>query len=530
MVVACATSCQRSQPASPEAKLAFESVIPKPSSAVVAGESFIIKAESKVVAGQDKEVQAIAEYLVKEIQKDYGIPLPVASEGGDDEGTIRLNLKNESALGDEGYKLVITPDHIDIDAQKPAGLFYGVQTLRQLLPVKHNASDTQLMIAAGTITDKPEYGWRGSMLDVARHFFTVEEIKRYIDYISMYKMNILHLHLTDDQGWRIEIKSWPELTKVGGSTEVGGGKGGFYTQEQYKDIVQYAQQRYVTIVPEIDLPGHINSALASYPTLLLPASSVKVRREPASSPNAKDKPVPGTLYTGIEVGFSTLTFQKEETFKFVDDVLRELAAITPGPYLHVGGDEAAATKKEDYIAFINKFTEMVKAHGKKMIGWEEIAQGNINDNVIAQHWHSADYAKLATGKGAKLILSPSRKCYLDMQYDSTSKLGLHWAAYIEVDSSYLWDPATLIPGISKSDVVGVEAPLWSETIADLHDIEYLLFPRLPGIAEIGWTSATLRSWPEYKVRLARQAPRWHAEDINFYASPKVDWEVADVKK
>src|SRR5690606_28329108 len=224
-----------------------------------------------------------------------------------------------------------------------------------------------------------------------------------------------------------------------GQSEVGGGKGGFDTQEQYKEIVAYAQSRFITIVPEIDLPGHINAALVSYPDELLPGPPLK------AEPGAK-KPVAGQPHYGMEVGFSTLSLKKEMTFKFVNDVIREISEMTPGPYFHVGGDEAAVTPKPDYIAFVNQFREIVRANGKTMIGWEEIAQADLDSTNIAQFWHSRSYAKMAADKGARLIFSPSTKVYLDMQYDSTSRIGLHWAAYIEVDSSYQWDPATLVPG------------------------------------------------------------------------------------
>src|SRR5690606_18923241 len=236
----------------------------------------------------------------------------------------------------------------------------------------------------------------------------------------------------------------------------------------YADIVAYAQDHYITIVPEIDMPGHTNAALASYselndgPSIRLEAGS-PVNPAESNNPALSMKPVAGKLYTGVEVGFSTLHFKKEITLKFVEDVVREIASMTPGPYMHIGGDEAAVTKKEDYIQFINQFKTIVESHGKKMVGWEEIAQGDIDDNVMLQYWHAEKYAKMAVDKGAKLILSPSKKVYLDMQYDSTSRIGLHWAAYIEVDSSYQWDPATYINGVSAEHIAGVEAPLWTET-------------------------------------------------------------------
>ncbi|MDZ7650233.1 MAG: family 20 glycosylhydrolase [Cytophagales bacterium] len=292
----------------------------------------------------------------------------------------------DEELGDEGYELSIAEDHIQLKANKPAGVFRAVQTLAQLVPMQGGATGYVGRIATGTIRDYPMYEWRGSMLDVARHFFSVEDVKRYIDLISYYKMNVLHLHLSDDQGWRIEIKSWPNLTVHGGSTQVGGGKGGYYTQEQYKEILTYAHSRYITVVPEIDLPGHINSALASYGELIL-ALRLPVEGRyngPQSSAGILGgKRKPTELYTGIEVGWSTLQFGKPSTMKFIDDVIREISEITPGAYMHIGGDEAHATKKEDYIKFVNHFTEVVKANGMQMIGWEEIAQGNIDGNAIA---------------------------------------------------------------------------------------------------------------------------------------------------
>jgi hexosaminidase len=511
-------ACSESRPTSPEAKLAFERVIPKPISADATGKTFLITENTTIVADTSStELRDVSNYLVENLKAITGFSLNVSAK--EEDGAIVLILQGGSpSLGDEGYELQIEENQMRIIANKSAGVFYGIQTLRQIIADRDDkASPNEWEIATGTITDYPEYAWRGSMLDVARHFFPAEDVKRYIDLLSYYKINILHLHLSDDQGWRIEIKSWPNLTAIGGQTQVGGGKGGFYTQEQYKEIVAYAQSRFITIVPEIDLPGHINAALVSYPDELLPGPPIKLEA------GEKPRPIAGKPHYGIEVGFSTLSLKKESTFKFVNDVIREIAAITPGPYFHAGGDEAQVTKKQDYIAFVNRFKEIVKANGKIMIGWEEIAQGDLDSTNLVQYWHSRDYATMAAEKGARLIFSPSTKVYLDMQYDSTSRIGLNWAAYIEVDSSYQWDPAKLVPGIEREQIMGVEAPLWTETVVNMDDIEYLVFPRMPGVAEIGWTPASSRNWDDYKVRLANQAKPWKAMGIDFYRSPKVEW-------
>ena len=519
------------KPSGPPTDLTKETIIPKPVSITATGGRFSLTDDSNIYVEGEEQLKQIGQYLADKLNSSTGFNLQVSSTpGAIESGNIYLTTVGaDIQLGEEGYELTITEDIIKLSAPTPAGLFRGIQTIRQLLPAKVELKTEQQgpwELATGSIRDYPTYSWRGSMLDVARHFFSVEDVKRYIDLISYYKMNVMHLHLSDDQGWRIEIKSWPNLATHGGSTQVGGGKGGFYTQEQYKDIVAYAQARYITIIPEIDLPGHINSALASYGELnggtIVPIEGrVKVDVSPKNDLGGKNKPT--ELYMGTEVGWSTLRVEKEATFRFVDDVLRELAAITPGPYLHIGGDEAHVTKKEDYIIFINRFKDMVKAHGKIMVGWEEIAQANIDSNVIVQHWNSQKYASMTAEKGGRIIMSPAKKAYLDMQYDSTSRIGLHWAAYIEVDSAYIWDPATHVDGIPKEIILGVEAPLWSETVTNMDDIEYLAFPRLPGYAEIGWSPAEGRAWDEYKVRLGKHGARMKALDIDFYKSKLVPW-------
>jgi hexosaminidase len=343
---------------------------------------------------------------------------------------------------------------------------------------------------------------------VARHFFQVDDVKRYIDLIALYKMNVMHLHLSDDQGWRIEIKRWPKLTSKGGSTQVDGGEGGFYTQEQYADIVKYAAEKYITVIPEIDMPGHTNAALASYDEL-----------------NCSNKVT--ELYTGTDVGFSSLCTSTEITYQFIADVLGELAALTPGPYLHIGGDESHVTKLEDYIPFVNRVQGIVIGLGKKVIGWDEIALSTLNPETVVQYWAKEENAKKGVKQGAKVIMSPAANAYLDMQYDSTTKLGLHWAGYLEVDKGYNWDPAKIVPGIERKNILGIEAPLWTETVTKMDELEYMVFPRLPGFAEIGWSAPAMRNWNEYKVRLGRQAERFRALQVDYYPSKTVPWLVSE---
>lgn len=499
------TSCKPKTPTD----LTKESIIPKPVSITATGDCFTLNKKTVIfVSGESEEMINMGNYLSEKLNPVIGfsVKLNTASEGPRS-GKIILTLAGlDKKFGEEGYELNITKDLIALTATKPAGIFRGIQTIRQIVSKDTISNKPGVFnIATGTITDYPDYSYRGMMLDVARHFFSAEDVKQVIDYIAFYKMNVLHMHLSDDQGWRIEIKSWPNLTAHGGSTQVGGGKGGFFTQEQYKDIVKYASDRYITIVPEIDMPGHTNAALSSYPEL-----------------NCNGKAP--DLYTGTEVGFSSLCTKKEITYKFIDDVVKEISELSPGPWFHIGGDESHVTKIEDYIPFINRVQDIVAAHGKQVLGWDEIALSSLKPNTVAQCWASEENAKKAIAQGAKILMAPARKAYIDMQYDSLTPLGLHWAAYIEVDEGYNWDPATFIPGVGKENIIGIEAPMWTETIAKIDDIEYMMFPRLPGYAEIGWTPSEMRKWDEYKYRLANHEKHFKAMGINFYRSSRVPWD------
>jgi hexosaminidase len=400
----------------------------------------------------------------------------------------------------------LTTTGVRITAASPAGVFYGVQTLRQLLPWSvelRGARPHAVAVPTGHIADQPRFAWRGAMLDVARHFFKPDDVKRYIDLIALYKLNRLHLHLSDDQGWRIEIEAWPNLTTHGGSTAVGGGPGGFYTKQDYNELVAYARERFITIIPEIDMPSHINAALASYPEL-----------------NCNG--IAPQLYTGIEVGFSNFCLGKEVTYKFIDDVVREISAMTPGPYFHIGGDEVKTLTPDQYKQFVERVQDIVEQHGKQTIGWDEVAHAALRPSTVIQYWRPD--ASITPPASTKLILSPANKTYLDMKYHDGTVLGLNWAGNVDVPVAYDWNPATLLPNVAERVILGVEAPIWSETLVTMDDLEYMAFPRLAGVAEVAWSPQDGRQWTEFRTRLGAQARRWTALGINAYWSPTVEWQ------
>ena len=508
-----ATGATAQQPASAPATAVQHAIIPAPQSIeTLTGEFVLTPATVIVVPPGDQRAAWIGRYLSDLIGIVAG-PQPPRVEtapGTPGPGSIQLRLTPQAAQGAESYEVQVTPEGVTIAAPSAAGLFYGVQTFRQLLPsyVDFEAvrADKRRMVRAPAvrITDRPRFEWRGAMLDVARHFFSVDEVKRYIDLIALYKFNRLHLHLSDDQGWRVEIRSWPNLTKRGARTEVGGGPGGFYTQAQYREIVSYAADRFITIVPEIDMPGHTNAALASYAELNCDGKA----REP---------------FTGIEVGFSAFCVEKDITYKFIDDVVREIAAMTPGAWFHIGGDEVKTLSSAQYVGFIERVQKIVASHGKTVIGWDEIAPAALLPSTLVQHWRPDGSPAAAVAKGARVIMSLANKAYLDMKYHTDTPIGLHWAAYIDVKDSYDWDPASLAKDVPASALIGVEAPLWTETIGNIRDVEFMAFPRLAAIAEVAWSRADGRSWDEFKVRLGAQAPRWSALGINYYRSPTVPW-------
>ncbi|MDN4616082.1 family 20 glycosylhydrolase [Leifsonia sp. F6_8S_P_1B] len=419
----------------------------------------------------------------------------------------------------EGYTLEVDAGGVRIGAATAAGAFRGVQTLRQLVPA--DCREDPFTVSPVRVEDHPRYAYRGAMLDVARHFFGVEEVKRFIDAIVLLKVNHLHLHLTDDQGWRIEILSRPELTAVGGRTAVGGAPGGFYTQEQYRDLVAYAAERHVTVVPELDMPGHVNAALVACPEL----TPDGVAPEP---------------YTGTDVGFSSLLVGHPATERFVREVVREVAALTPGPYLHLGADECLATPHDDYLRFVAFATKEVATAGKTAVGWHELGRSDdLAPGTIGQYWDfvtprgtSAQEALSFVRQGGAVIVSPADAAYLDIVTAEGEHPGLAWTGRrTTLRSALVWDPARVVPGLADAHILGVEAPLWTETVSTIEEVELMVFPRLAAIAEIGWSPApadtvdveTARDLDEFAGRLAELAAHWDAAGTVYRRLPGVPW-------
>ncbi|PSL36647.1 hexosaminidase [Labedella gwakjiensis] len=476
--------------------------------------------------------------LVVDLLRAEGVTL-VDAEPDDAIGpaTLGLELRPDADGGanrtqdSEAYALSVSDRGISITAASPAGIFYGAQTLAQFLSSGRGGARS---IPALHIHDAPRFRYRGAMLDVARHFFDVDTVKSYIDRIALAKLNHLHLHLSDDQGWRLHIDSWPRLTERGSSGAVGGGAGGFYTHDDYREIVAYAAERFVTVVPEIDLPGHTHAAIVAYPELAPPLY--------AGAPDSAERPEDDTPapefapYGGVEVGFSTVDTRSDVVHRFVADVTREIAALTPGPYLHLGGDESLSTSEEDYLDFLARASAAASTTGKTLVFWHEAgASAELPPGTIGQYWdyliprgRSADQTRRFVENAGAVILSPADAIYVDMKHADDDPLGLVWAdGPTNVETSYSWEPDEVIAGLSPDAILGIEAPLWSETIESLADIDALAFPRLLAAAEIAWSprpsESPERTWSSFRRRLVGWQPRLDALGIGYTRAEGVDW-------
>ncbi|MEV5043021.1 family 20 glycosylhydrolase [Microbacterium sp. LMI1x-1-1.1] len=422
----------------------------------------------------------------------------------------------------ESYVLEAAATGIRITGADAAGLFSGVQTLGQLV----RRDGERWVVPAVRIADAPRFAYRGVMLDVARHFHGVDTVRAYIDRAASLKLNVLHLHLSDDQGWRLELRSRPELTERASTTAVDGAPGGFYTQDEYREIVAYAASRHMTVVPEFDMPGHTHAVALAYPEIA-EAPVTDVITEGAI-------PVEGEPYTGTAVGFSSLRVHDEATYAFVRDVFAELAGLTPGPWLHFGGDESHGTTPEDFANFVTRASAVIADLGKTPIAWHEAgAVAGLAPGTIGQYWGFAtptdaapQHARAFAERGGRVILSPADAIYLDMKPTDDAPLGLTWAnGATSLERSYSWEPTAVVDGLVEDAILGVEAPLWTETVASLADIDALAFPRIAAAAEIAWSAATgpERTWDSFRARVGGLGPLWTSLGIRFPALAEVPW-------
>lgn len=441
-------------------------------------------------------------------------------------GGIDLDVDGEGAA--ESYRLRVDDGRIVVRAADAAGLFYGVQTLGQLI---HRAGD-RWAVPAVRIDDAPRFAYRGVMLDVARHFFDVATVTAFLERAASLKFNVLHLHLSDDQAWRLESARRPELTARSAANAVDGDPGGFFTHDDYRAIIGHAADHHMTVVPEFDMPGHTHAVGLAHPEIVA---------EPALEgwdAAGGDAPVAGEPYTGIGVGFSSLRIGEPGTDAFVDDVFAELAELTPGPYLHFGGDEAFGTPPDAFAAFVARTSDVIARLGKTPIAWHEAgAADDLAPGTVGQYWSfvspaegAAEKARAFVDRGGRLILSPADAVYLDMKPEASASLGLTWAGGpTSLERAYSWEPLDVVPGVSEDDILGVEAPLWTETVRDLDDIDALAFPRIAAAAEAAWSarSGTMeeRTWESFRTRVGGLGPLWTTLGIRFPASREVSWTI-----
>ena len=492
-------------------------LIPKPRTYQQTEGYFTLGPDAQIaVIAEDESVKAemmdTGEYIAEVFRASTGYDLSVIEQTTAGSGDITLRLDQDGGYAEEGYSINTTSSRVIIEAGTSAGIFYGVQTLRQMFPSEIESetlvNDVTWNVPCSSLSDEPEYGLRSMMLDVTRHFFTVDQVKRQLDMLSQYKINTLHMHLSDDQGWRLEIKgemygeSLDKLRTIGAQTScnTNGIRAGQYTQEEFKEIVAYANERHIQIIPEFDMPSHAWAALVSLSFL----NSTEDGRPPA---NGYDNTRP---YEGWDVGFNSLECRNEKTYEFIDEVFRQVSEISPSKYIHIGGDEAHVTSHDDYVYFMNRVTEIAKKYGKTPIGWQNYDTAVENpEGTVTQFWSTGN-AKFE--EGINYVVSPADHAYMDMKYDSDCPYGLEWATHNPVDDSYNWDPTDYG---SKDQIVGVETCLFTETIATDEALDYMIYPRVLGHAEIGWTAKEDRSWDEYKTRLATHDERLELQGIGY---------------
>lgn len=523
-------------------------IIPQPVDMVKTGGQFSLPATVSIGASSSASVAPVIAYLKSKITAATGKSVFLLSSTSFTTIKLVLNPTENPTIGQEGYQLNITPKGIVIKANAAAGLFYGVQTLVQLLPKeiesKTVVKSVKWKIPCVKITDYPRFAWRGLMFDVSRHFFTVPEVKQYIDAMVRYKYNLLHLHLADDEGWRIEIKSLPRLTQVGAFSAKRVGYfgtfapptaneprtyGGFYTQEDIKELVKYAQERFVNILPEIDVPGHSLAAVASYPELSCTpgAENYKVRSGEVIMDWSHGLP-PVALID------NTLCPANEKVYDFMDKVITEIAQLFPFQYIHLGGDEcpknfwekSEAVKTlmqkeglknmEEVQSYFEKRVEkIVESKGKKFMGWDEILEGGLAPNAVVMSWRGMKGGIEAAKLGHEVVMSPTTFAYIDyMQGDPSIESKVY--ATLRLDKTYQFEPVP--DSVDAKLIKGGQANLWTEQVYNIRRAEYMTWPRGFAIAETLWSPKTAKNWNNFSGRVESQFPRLEEAEINYAPS------------
>jgi hexosaminidase len=481
-------------------------VIPWPRSLEAREGAFVPKAGLTISVSDpvNADLVRLAELLRGYLKELAGVNATVGPGGG-----ISVALRPDAPEGAEAYRLDIAPERIEVSARDARGVFYGIQTLRQLVAASPKA------VPAARIDDAPRFGYRGLHLDVGRHFFPVEFIKRYIDLLASFKLNTFHWHLTEDQGWRLEIKKYPKLTEVGAwrtETIVGHARrgpkgydgtrhGGFYTQDQARDVVTYAKERGVTVLPEIEMPGHSLAALAAYP-------------EHAN--------VPGPFEVRTTWGISDEVFSpRDATFTFLENVLREVMDIFPSEYIHIGGDEAPKKRwkesaeaqgiiKKEKLAdedalqswFVQRIERFLNANGRRLIGWDEILEGGLAPNATVMSWRGTAGGIAAAKQGHDVVMAPQADLYFDHYQADPEHEPLAIGGMTPIEDTYAYEPiAAELSGGEAKHVLGPEACVWTEYMPTGDEVEYMAYPRVLALAEIAWSPREARDWPSFEKRL-----------------------------
>ena len=510
-------------------------IIPRPVSLDALDGRFRLTAETLVVA--QTEAKAEATKLIDYVTPATGYRLNVVGDSPKAENVVRLEIESslEDTLGEEGYKLDVTAQSITIRAAKPAGLFYGIQTLRQLLPPlifsEENVEGIEWSIPCMYIIDYPRFAWRGLLIDPARHFIPKRDVERFIDTMALHKFNHLQIHLTDDQGWRIEIKKYPELTEIGAwmdFTTIGRKAkgadvqrpGGFYTQDDMRQLVRYAAERNVTIVPEIEMPAHTGAAIVSYPQIGL-------------HPKKLNALPPERRWTANERVLSP----RPQTVAFMQDVLTEVMGMFPGRYIHIGGDEAnidhwkqseemQALKQrlglkdeaELHSWFIKQIDEFLTRHGRRLVGWDDIIQGGLASGAVVMSWRGQGGGIAAAKAGHDVIMAPTSHTYFDYYQGSKETEPRAIGGYIPLEKAYTFEPipAELTTGEAEH-VLGGQGQLWGEYMADQNHREYMAYPRAAALSEVLWSPQENRDYEEFIIRLAEHLKRLDAMGVNYRA-------------